>query len=336
MLLLLAACSPPDTAAPVDADDVPPVAHVVTAVAVAEAEEGADLDGDGTVDNALAPLGGVLDPIVAERLLTNVHVVVLQWGDVDDWTSDASVRVGLLSAVDTDTDGSDNASGVEALDAHGYLDANGRATIAGSGALAAGRATAEVPADTFQVGTITFAVATAVHVDATPTAEHSVGTLAFGVAVDALASALTAEGVDDSLIGLIGNLADLDLDGDGTAEAVSMAFSFDATVCGLVDLPVVSDETNRDGECVFNRECPADQRCDCVDYVCACDDGARGTGQNGADTCTVGGDCASSICVEGSGADFYCTDECVDDNDCEAALPDCIDVAFIGRICVRG
>lgn len=101
------------------------------------------------------------------------------------------------------------------------------------------------------------------------------------------------------------------------------------------DPVVLSDETNRDGECVFNRECPADQRCDCVDYVCACDDGARGTGQNGVDTCTVGNDCASSLCVEGSGADFYCTDECVDDGDCEAALPACIDVAFVGRICVR-
>ena len=332
----LAGCTTRTETVPVDADDTAPVAHVLTTVVVADDTQGADLDGDSTIDNALAPLGAVLDPVVAERLLTNVHVVALQWGDVDDWTTDASVRVGLLSAVDTDTDGTDNASGIDVFDARGYLDANGRATVAGDGVLAAGRLTAEVPADMFQVGTIAFAVATPVHVDATPTAEHSVGTLAFGVTVDALASALTAEGVDDSLIALIGNLADLDLDGDGTPEAVSMAFAFDATSCALADVPVLADETNRDGACVFNRECPADQRCDCVDYVCGCADGGRGYGVNGVDTCTVGGDCASSLCVEGSGADFYCTDACGTNDDCVAALPECIDVAFIGRICTRG
>ena len=116
--------------------------------------------------------------------------------------------------------------------------------------------------------------------------------------------------------------------------------SADPDTSGDSDTPdtnvVESDEANRDGACVFNRECPADQRCDCVDYECACDDGARGTGQNGVDTCTVGNDCASSLCVEGSGADYYCTDECETNEDCEVALPQCIDVAFIGRICARG
>lgn len=102
-----------------------------------------------------------------------------------------------------------------------------------------------------------------------------------------------------------------------------------------VPIDVPSDPANRDGVCVFNRECPADQRCDCVDYACSCADGARGTGSNGVDTCLTGADCASSLCVEGSGADYYCTDECVTSEDCEPALPQCLDVAFIGRICVR-
>ncbi|TNE92757.1 MAG: hypothetical protein EP330_00645 [Deltaproteobacteria bacterium] len=97
---------------------------------------------------------------------------------------------------------------------------------------------------------------------------------------------------------------------------------------------VPSDESNRDGECGFNRECPADQRCECTDGLCACSDGARGTGVNGVDSCVDGNDCASSLCVEGAD-DFYCSDECVDNDDCEAALPVCLDVAFVGRICTR-
>lgn len=102
-----------------------------------------------------------------------------------------------------------------------------------------------------------------------------------------------------------------------------------------VDTDVASDPANRDGECVFNRECPADQRCTCVDYACGCADGARGTGVNGVDTCVTGDDCASSLCVEGSGPAFYCTDECTTSDQCGGALPDCLDVAYIGRICVR-
>src|SRR5690606_18007756 len=61
-------------------------------------------------------------------------------------------------------------------------------------------------------------------------------------------------------------------------------------------------------ECVFNSDCPADQRCECADEMCFCQVGERGTGQNGIDTCTDGNDCGSSVCVEGpaSGTEFYC------------------------------
>lgn len=98
---------------------------------------------------------------------------------------------------------------------------------------------------------------------------------------------------------------------------------------------VPSDESNRDGACILNRECPADQRCECIDEVCLCRDGTRGTGVNGVDTCTVDNDCASALCVEGPGGVFYCSDECSDETDCEGALPVCADVAFVGRICIR-
>lgn len=103
--------------------------------------------------------------------------------------------------------------------------------------------------------------------------------------------------------------------------------------CGAVD--VQSDEGNRDGVCTFNRDCPADQRCECSEVDgCACADGVRGTGENGVDLCEDGNDCASSLCVEGA-SDYYCSDACSTSDDCGEALPQCLDVAFIGRICVR-
>lgn len=97
---------------------------------------------------------------------------------------------------------------------------------------------------------------------------------------------------------------------------------------------VESDEANRDGECGFNRDCPADQRCEC-DGACWCADGERGAGVNGVDTCDDGEDCTSALCVEGTGGVFYCSDECEGPQDCGPALPQCLDVAFVGRICVR-
>lgn len=70
---LVAGCSaggPAESPAPIDANDVPPVDYVATAFHVAPADVGADLDGDGVVDNAIAPLGAALDPILADRLAT--------------------------------------------------------------------------------------------------------------------------------------------------------------------------------------------------------------------------------------------------------------------------
>lgn len=88
--------------------------------------------------------------------------------------------------------------------------------------------------------------------------------------------------------------------------------------------------------CVFNSDCPDEQRC--VDSSGMCELGERGTGVNGVDACESGNDCASAVCVEGpesADEDFYCSGECEDDDDCTGMLPRCLEVAFLGRICAR-
>ncbi|MEO7096796.1 MAG: hypothetical protein ABI175_26290 [Polyangiales bacterium] len=100
-----------------------------------------------------------------------------------------------------------------------------------------------------------------------------------------------------------------------------------------VDVAVVDAEAG--ASCTFNRECPPTDRCECIDFDCRCRPGARGRGKNGVDTCTTGEDCASSLCAEGSDGKSYCSDECTSDATCGPALPRCIDVAGLGKICAR-
>ena len=119
---------------------------------------------------------------------------------------------------------------------------------------------------------------------------------------------------------------DADSEGDGEAGPGDADIGHDADW----------DEDGSLLECTFNRDCPEDRRCECDELEgCYCRVGERGTGRNGIDTCEDGNDCASSLCVEGPGGVFYCSDECEDDEDCGPNLPICRDIAYLGRICIR-
>ncbi len=94
-----------------------------------------------------------------------------------------------------------------------------------------------------------------------------------------------------------------------------------------------------DAACSFNADCQSALRCACVEGEgCTCEPGARGTGQNGVDTCNGaanGADCESALCIEGQGGTFYCSDQCETAADCAGKLPLCADIAFVGRVCIR-
>lgn len=84
--------------------------------------------------------------------------------------------------------------------------------------------------------------------------------------------------------------------------------------------------------CVFNRDCPTGQACNCTIDGCTCAVGARGTGKAGVDACSSAADCESGLCVEGSSG-FVCSGPC--DAGCGDELPKCVDVAPLGPICAR-
>ena len=103
---------------------------------------------------------------------------------------------------------------------------------------------------------------------------------------------------------------------------------------GTVDAGVV--DAGPGAPCTFNSDCPDVTRCSCSEASgCACVVGARGTGVACVDACVTGDDCASSVCLQGPGDALVCSGPCVDNSTCHDKLPQCADVALVGRICVR-
>lgn len=129
--------------------------------------------------------------------------------------------------------------------------------------------------------------------------------------------------------------------GGAAMDASTMAETGAGDAATGTDAVVMGDvPSNPDGTagvvCAFNKDCAQGLRCECTEADgCACRMGARGTGRNGVTVCTSGNDCASSVCVEGPDGMSYCSDECVDGMGCMGMLPQCTDVSFVGRICVR-
>ena len=124
------------------------------------------------------------------------------------------------------------------------------------------------------------------------------------------------------------------LAGCGSSATQGMDAGVDAATSS--DAAVAAGDLGAGAECTFNRDCIAEARCACDESTgCFCELGARGTGKNGVDACTTGNDCASSLCVEGPGGAYVCSDECNDVNDCGGKLPLCVNVALLGKICAR-
>ncbi len=130
-----------------------------------------------------------------------------------------------------------------------------------------------------------------------------------------------------------GNIAGADVRDAGLDEIDAGSEAPDA---GSEDAGIIPD-AGAGGECSFNSDCPSWLRCECGKQTatgCECSVGPRGTGAAGT-TCANENDCESAICLEGTGDVYRCSKECATGADCPAELPNCADIAFVGRICVR-
>lgn len=218
-----------------DSDDPAATGETWNAVAVAlsvgDRGEGIDLDGDGDADNAVWALGTVVDPLLETVLASAERVLVVQLAGVDDADDDEVVVVGVVTAADTDGDPSDNGSGAEAFDAGAAVDADGHVLVRTETVLVGGAFAVELATGTLEVGELSLELATGLHVAADATAEGQAGLLGFGVSAAALTDALVALGVPEEEAATVAALADLDVDGDGADETVSIALSYEAVGC---------------------------------------------------------------------------------------------------------
>lgn len=222
-----------DTDADADADPGETANWAITRFEVAGRNDGFDLDGDGSTENALWVAGALLDPLIATGMANAQRLTALQLAGINDWQDDDQLRLGLMLVSDTDGDPSDNSSGTEVFDARAQIDANGQALVSYPTALSGGSYVLSFATSTLVIGGIDIDTSTDIFIAGTPTPSTHSGRIGFGVETTTLVNALSVVGASEELIRVLSGLADLDMDGDGTNETISSSFAYEGQSCGV-------------------------------------------------------------------------------------------------------
>lgn len=203
--------------------------HVMNDIGLLPSDEGLDLNGDGSPDNALGLLSNLLPSGNAGGFLAQAEeqLILQTW-----WNRGAEAQAAVAVVRGSDRDGG-LADGWEGLTfvVEGQLLPNGRAEV--SAVVSpdeAGRYEADLPASPIDLGFIQLPTALPWRVEAQSSEDRHEGVLGTGVAVTELQRILAANQLG-FLNGQVAQLADLDLDDDGTPDAISLAVSFSAVPC---------------------------------------------------------------------------------------------------------
>lgn len=195
---------------------------------VAELEASFDLDGDGDPDNAVADAGratiALLDATLAELLASATRVLILQVWALEDWEEDPAIEVGAFAGTKSASAGT-----VEVEEA--LLDDDGEVLIHVGTALVDGAYLVALADQALGFGDYNIEASTPVLLAGEPTEASQAGVLGFGLPTSAITTLAEASGYDS--LAELAELADVDSDGDGSVDTVSMAFSF---VAGAVVL----------------------------------------------------------------------------------------------------
>ncbi|MBM4393863.1 MAG: hypothetical protein FJ090_22275, partial [Deltaproteobacteria bacterium] len=114
-------------------------------------------------------------------------------------------------------------SGSEAFDAGSAIDSSGHSTDVGTVVIASSTWSIVVASASFEAGGFTLTNATPVHGVGIADDDGIAGTIGFALPATLMSEIVAAEGYDPDLVWL---LADIDSDGDGTYDALSIAFEF--------------------------------------------------------------------------------------------------------------
>lgn len=206
--------------------------HVVNTVTVQASSQGFDLDGDGTVDNKLGDLASVVNPLIQSSFGTVPEVAIVQTWGVND--GDVVVDIGIVTGRDLDGNVLDNFSGTEMFSPEAGFGPTGRALLRAPATVDAfGGYLTTLPVGPIQLGPFALTTATgSVFQGFTSDASHT-GTFGTAVSVAELQTVLSSFGVSAGLTGLVAALADIDSDGNGSMDSVSMSFAFTAVPCAI-------------------------------------------------------------------------------------------------------
>ena len=199
--------------------------HAIQTVNALPQARGFDLDGDGTVNNSM---GRVAQQINNLGLST--------YGGTDVLAGTAIVGVGpqggvvdvsILALEDTDGDVTDNFSGVEPFALYG-----GVPSIVQAAARLQPDGSFEVtlPAGTLALGPLALTTSTEIRVSGIAGPSRIEGMLGTAISDTELRNLLDTFGLG-ALAALLRGLNDIDADGDGTMESISLAMGFDGPSC---------------------------------------------------------------------------------------------------------
>lgn len=218
-------------------DGSAPVAwhHVVGFVEILPSDEGLDLDGDGDVDNALGFLAEWIPTDgVSEFLASADQQLILQAWGVED--GDNTVAIGALQGADSDDEPADNFEGETYLVQDGVRP-TGRAQVSVETTVDTdGVYVVQLPAAPLDLGVIQIPTAAPWVVVAVLTEDGQEGLFGTAVAISDIETLLRQNNLG-FLAGQLDRFADVDLDGNGVEDALSLAVGFGAVPCDIQLLP---------------------------------------------------------------------------------------------------
>jgi len=203
-------------------------------------DDGLDLDGDGARDNALSALLALaadfgqaidIDALLADTISSGDAVTLLEIWNLDSLVKDSFIGMGMVAGQDTDADPGDNFTGTEQFEYALGLDPDGNPTARAATSLAKSKFDVVFTGEEQTIGGITLPANGVIR--AVGTVREATVTGTFGIALPVaefldLVESATGAAVPLLLQFAVTSAADIDLDGNGRADALSMAFDFES------------------------------------------------------------------------------------------------------------